>query len=51
MIRNYFYNLESPNKKEKDFDEMLSLVKGFRNKSPLKYNHYVNPTVIVDLEN
>jgi hypothetical protein len=29
---------------------MLPLVKGFRNKSPLKYNHYVNPT-IVDLEN
>ena len=36
--------------KRKGFDEMLSLVRGFRNKSPLKYNHYVNPT-IVDLEN
>jgi hypothetical protein len=36
--------------KRKGFDEMLSLVKEFRNKSPLKYNHYVNPT-IVDLEN
>ena len=35
--------------KRKGFDEMLSLVKEFRNKSPLKYNHYVNPT-IVDLE-
>ena len=36
--------------KRKGFDEMLSLVRGFKNKSPLKYNHYVNPT-IVDLEN
>ena len=36
--------------KEIGFDDMLSQVKQFRNKSPLKYNHYVNPT-IVDLEN
>ena len=36
--------------KRKGFDETLSLVKEFRNKSPLKYNHYVNPT-LVDLEN
>jgi len=35
--------------KEKGFDEVLGLVKQFRNKSPLKYNHYVNPT-IVELE-
>ena len=36
--------------KEKGFDVVLEKVKKFRNKSPLKYNHYVNPT-IVDLEN
>ena len=37
--------------KRKGFDEMLSTVKGFINKSPLKYNHYVNPTAITfDLE-
>ena len=35
--------------KRKGFDEMLSFVKEFRNKSPLKYNHYVNPK-IVELE-
>ena len=36
--------------KEKGFDEMLTLVQKFRNQQPLKYNHYVNPS-IVDLEN
>ena len=45
-----FLQLRIAEQKRKGFDEMLSLVKGFRNKSPLKYNHYVNPT-IVDLEN
>ena len=45
-----FLQLRIAEQKRKGFDEMLSLVKGFRNKPPLKYNHYVNPT-IVDLEN
>lgn len=31
--------------KRKGFDEMLSTVKGFRNKSPLKYNHYFTNTL------
>ena len=45
-----FLQLRIAEQKRKGFDEMLSLVKGFINKSPLKYNHYVNPS-IVDLEN
>jgi len=45
-----FLQLRIAEQKRKGFDEMLSTVKGFRNKSPLKYNHYVNPS-IVDLEN
>ena len=37
--------------KRKGFDTMLSTVKGFRDKSPLKYNHYLNPNAInFDLE-
>ena len=44
-----FLQLRIADQKRKGFDEMLSLVKGFKDKSPLKYNHYVNPT-IVDLE-
>lgn len=45
-----FLQLRIAEQKRKGFDEMLPLVKGFRNKLPLKYNHYVNPS-IVDLEN